>query len=116
MQVERDVGELIAERVDDWRKDTRADALVGTHAQLAGPPCAKRFDIGRGCVDLGDDRVGVAQQRLARLSQPDAPTTTRTLDESLPGRALERRDLLADGALGVAERFGCAGERALAGN
>ena len=62
-----------------------------------------------------DDRDGVAQEQLARLGQGDRPRPARPLDELLADDPLERRDLLADRGLGVAEPFGRAPERALRG-
>ena len=76
---------------------------------LAG---AQRGHVRARRVEPVDDRLGVAQQELAGLGHRDRARAAGALDELLADDALEGRDLLADGRLGVAELEGGAAERA----
>jgi hypothetical protein len=94
---------------DRWQ-DPRADALVGADAKAPGATVGERGQVRRGRVDLGGDGVGMAHERFPGLRQPDAPAPAGALEQALPNRALERGDLLADGALRVAEGLRRSGE------
>ena len=61
-------------------------------------------------AEAGEDRVGVADERLAGLGQADAARVA--LDERAAGLALERGDLLRDGGLREGEGLGGGAERA----
>jgi hypothetical protein len=61
-----------------------------------------------------EDRVGVADQHLARLGQPHA--ARGALDQARAGFGLERGDLAGDGGLGERERLGRGGEGAVRGD
>ena len=80
-------------------------------ARLAG---AERGDVGARRVEPRDDRLRVPEEQLAGLGERDGPRTAGALDERLADDPLERRDLLADGRLRVAEPLRGAAERALA--
>jgi hypothetical protein len=58
----------------------------------------------------------VGEQDLAGVGQLDRTRAAGADDQLLPDDALERRDLLADRRLHVAEPGGSAPERALLGN
>jgi hypothetical protein len=58
----------------------------------------------------------VAKQDLPGLGERDRPRPARTLDQPQADDALEGRDLLRDGGLGVAEALGRPAERAFVGD
>ena len=98
------------------REDANADRLRDADAQRARLPGGERRDVGLRRLQTGEDRVGVLQDELARLGQLDADAAARALDEPLADRALERRDLLADRRLDVAEARRGTPEGPLAGD
>ena len=95
-------------------EDARADALVDPDAQRPGRAFGEGGEVGLRGVELRDDRVRVPQEQPSRVGQVDRPRAAGTVDEPLPDVALELRDLLADGGLGVAELAGRAAEGARA--
>ena len=95
-------------------EDARADRLVRPDPQRSGLARAQRGDVGARRVEARNDRLCVAEQHLARIGERDGPWAAGALDERLADDLLERRDLLADGGLRVAEPVGGATERALA--
>ena len=88
----------------DWKVPTRS---VPGFARL------ERAEVGLRGLQARDDRLRVAQQQLAGLGQRDRARAARPLDEPLADDPLERRDLLADRRLRVAEPLRGASERAL---
>ena len=88
----------------DWNVPTRE------RARLAG---LERAEVGLGGLEARDDRLGVPQQERAGLGQRDRARAAGPLDEPLADDPLERRDLLADRRLRVAEPLRGAAERAL---
>ena len=77
------------------------------------PPAAQARDRGQlvlGVLDAGEDRVGVGDQRGARLGQPH--TACVALQQGGPGLALQGSHLLADRGLGEREGLGRGGEGA----
>ena len=97
-------------------EDLRADALVRADPQRAGLAGVERGEIGLRGLEARGDRVGVAEEQLARLGQRDGPRAARAVDQLLADDPLEHRDLLADRRLRVAELLGGAAERALLGD
>ena len=89
--------------MEQGRQQPSADALVDADAQRAGGALGQCFHVGLRSLELGDDRVGVAEQQPARVRQRDGPRPTRALDQPLADDLLELRDLLADRRLRVAE-------------
>src|SRR5262249_56811203 len=77
------------------------EAAARQGARLAAPECGQ-IRLGRG--DARGDRLGMGEEELPGLRERDGLRAAWPLDELLPDEALERGDLLADGALGVAER------------
>ena len=94
-------------------QDARADRLIGADPERPGLAGAERGDVGPRRVEPGDDRLGVTEQQHSGLGQRDGARTAGPLDERLADDLLERRDLLADGRLRVAEPIGRATERSL---
>ena len=82
----------------------------------SGPaaPSAKRGHVGACGVELGDDRIGVAEQEAARVGEVDGAGAARAVDELLADAPLEAGDLLAHRRLRVAELAGGGAERARA--
>ncbi len=111
---ELDPGPVGQEAPHHARKDARADGLVGADPQRPRLAGAERGHVGARRVEPRDDRLGVAQEQLARVGERDGPRAARTLDQRLADDPLERRDLLAHRRLRVAEPLGRAAERALA--
>jgi hypothetical protein len=70
-------------------------------------------EVGLCCLEARGDRVGVPEQQYARLGQRDRPWAAGPVDQPLADDALQRRDLLADRGLRVAELLGRATERAV---
>ena len=95
---------MLLEPADERGEESRADALVRADAERAGGALGERGEIGLRRLHPRDDRLGVAEQQLAGLGQRDGARAARPLDEPLADGALERRDLLADRGLRVAER------------
>src|SRR5439155_13658257 len=112
--LERNARVCRGEVAHDRGQDARADALVGPYTQTPGRARRQRGEVLGGSLQLGEHRLGVSQQRLTGLRQPDPPPTPGALDQPVPDDALQRRDLLADRRLRVAERCGGLWERALA--
>src|SRR5205085_5802358 len=92
-------------------EDALADALVDADAQDAALALRERAEVGLGGCEPGADRLGVAEQELAGFGQRHRPRPTRAVDEPRPDDALERRDLLAHGRLGVPEALRGPAER-----
>jgi hypothetical protein len=90
-----------------------ADALVNADAQRSRLPVPEGVEIGLGGREPRDDRLGVPQQQLARLGQGHLPRPTGALDELLADDPFQRRDLLRDRRLGIAERCRRLAERHL---
>ena len=113
VELDLDPRPRLDEALHQRREQVLADALVDADAQRAGLAVRERLHVGLRGGETRDDRLGVAEQELAGLGQRHAPRPARALDELLPDDPLERRDLLADRRLRVAERRGGAAERRL---
>ena len=61
------------------------------------------MQVGFGCPHRGGRPVGVAQETLTCVRRGHRPPATGAVQELHACRVLERRDLLADRRLGVAE-------------
>ena len=99
-----DLGMAAVEHGHGLRHERGAGALEAREAQ---PPAAQPGDGGKlllGGVQAAEDRVGVLDQRATGVGKAHAARAT--LHEPGAGLALERRDVLADGRLGEAERLG----------
>ena len=116
VDVHVDARPLLAEAAEQGGEDAGADALVDPDAQRAGRALGQGGHVCLGRVELGDDRVRVAEQQPAGVREVDAARPARALDELLADDLLELGDLLADGRLGVAELAGGPAERAMPGN
>ena len=73
-----------------------------------------RQDLGLGQAQLGEDRLGVAQQDLAGRRQRHAARVAH--EQARAELALQARDLLGDGRLGEGQRRRGIGERAARGD
>ena len=100
-----------------WRKAAIASGISvepadsnDGHPQAAAAQAGDRLQLGLGLGQAGHDRLGVADDRLARLGEPHAARAA--LHERGAGLALERGDLLRDGGLRERQRLGRGGERA----
>ena len=100
----------------DGRQDLPADGLKRADAEGPGGAGRERREIGLRRLEARDDRFGVAEEQHARLGQRDRPRPAGPFDEPLADDSLERRDLLADGRLRVAEPVRGAAERPLLGD
>ena len=80
------------------------------HAQAPAGVLGDVAELGLGGGDLGEDRLGVADEHLAAGGEADAARLA--LDQLHADLLLEPRDLLRDGGLGVVERLGGGGEGA----
>ena len=109
-QRQLDAGVLGAEGGDRQRHQRRGGGLERGQPQAAAAQAGDRLQLGLGLGEPGEDRVGVAHERLAGLGQPDAARVA--LDERAAGLALERGDLLRDGGLREREGLGGGAERA----
>ena len=96
-------------------EDLGAHALERADAQRARLARRQCGEIGLSRLEARHDRFRVAEQQPPRLGERDRPRPARPLDEPFPDRPLERRDLLADGRLRVAELVRGTAERALFG-
>ena len=103
-------GEL-GDRVGDQRGAGRGEARE-THASAAEARDGVELRLGLG--QPGQDLVGVPDDRLAGVGEPDAAGIA--LDEGRPGLALEGRYLLRHRRLRVAELVRRGRERALRGH
>ncbi|GAA3091779.1 hypothetical protein GCM10020001_003720 [Nonomuraea salmonea] len=75
----------------------------------AGPPLAQRVEVLLGRLQPGGDRVGVAQQRPARLGELHPARAAQ--HERRPRLSFEVAQVLADGRLRPPERPGGARDR-----
>ena len=117
-QRELDLTRLGPELLEDQRQDRGGDALVGADADGPADVLARRASRGRSrAADRRrHDRLRVAEQQLAGARQRDGPRASGSVEQPMAHVALERRDLLGDGRLGVAELERGRAERALVGN
>ena len=111
-----DLGPLLGEPPHDLGEQPGADRLERADAQGAGLAGAEGVEVGLGRPQPPDDRVGMAQQEHAGFGQRDGAGPAGPFDEPLADDPLERRHLLADRRLRVAEPFGGATERPLVGD
>ena len=109
---ELDLRPVGAEPPHHLGQHARADALVRPDAQRPGLAGAQREHVGPGGGEAVDDRLGVTKEQRSGLGHRDRARPAGALDEPLADDALERRDLLADRRLRVAELRGGAAERA----
>ncbi len=91
----------------DWNVPTRI-----------GPRFARDelIEIGAQGAEAREQAIGVPEHHLARLGQRHRARPARALDQLQADGALERRDLLRDGRLRVAEALGRFREGALLGD
>ena len=111
-----DVRVRLGESAQERRQHAGPDALERPDPEPAGVSGLERAHVGLGREEARLDRVRVPQEDAAGLGQRDRARASGTLDEAEPDDALERRDLLRDGRLRVAEALGGAPERALVGD
>ena len=83
-------------------------------AQARALDAGDRLDLGLGQAQLGEDRLGVAQQDLAGRRERHAARVAH--EQARAELALEARDLLGDGRLGEGQRRRGIGERAARGD
>jgi hypothetical protein len=103
-----------AEVAQEGGEDAHADRLVGADTERAGLADDDRRDVSPRCVQPGDDRLGVLDERRADLGEDGGPPTAGAVEDRGADDAFEHGDLLADRRLGVAECRRRGGERALA--
>ena len=104
------------ELADHAREDAGPGRLERAHADPARLAGDELVEVGAQGSEAREQAVGVAQHDVAGLGQRDRARAARPLDELEADRALERRDLLGDGRLRIAEALGRAGEGALLGD
>ncbi len=88
-----------------------ARALERADAKGSGLALGQRAQVGLGGAHRRRRAARVPEQASARVGRRHRAPATRALEQLQAGRALERRDLLADRRLRVAERDSGAAER-----
>jgi hypothetical protein len=96
------------------RHDARGGAGERADAQARALHPGRRQDLGLGQAQLGEDRLGVAQQDLTGRRQRHAARVAH--EQARAELALEARDLLGDRGLGEREGGRGIGERAARGD
>lgn len=109
-----DAREALAEATDGGGGDRGAGAREGSEAQAAAAQARERLELGLGVGEPRQDHVGVADEHVAGLGEPDAAGVA--LDERRGRLALESGDLLGDGRLREVQRIGGGGEGSAGGN
>ena len=104
----------LAEARDRLGHDRRPGAREGGQAQAPAAQAGDRLELGLGVGQAGEDRVGVLDERAARVGQAHAARVA--LDERRARLALQGGDLLGDRGLGVGQRVGGGGERTAGGD
>ena len=99
---------------DGERDQRRVGGRGRAEVEAAALERGERVELALGGGQPVEDRVGVADQHLARLGEADA--AGGALDEPGAGLGLERGDLARDRGLGEVERFGGGGEGAVRGD
>jgi hypothetical protein len=111
-QRHRDVGVGASKTRNGQRQQRRAARRERRDPQPPQPLAGHLCDRPLRRLDLGEDPLGVADERHARPRRGHAAVLT---DEQLhPGLALQAGDRLRDRRLGVGERVGGRGERSVA--
>ena len=85
------------------REEPHARALERSHAERPGLTLGERRQVRLGRAHRGCRALCVAQEPQPGLGRRHRPPSARPLEQCEPGGALERRDLLADRGLRVAE-------------
>jgi hypothetical protein len=111
-ELDVDVGPRPAERVERRREQAIAGRLERADAQDPGIAGCHRVEVGLCGCQSGDDVAGVLEQHLARFGQRHRAWPAGPIDEAMADGLLQRRDLLGDRALRVAEACGRLRERA----
>jgi len=86
------------------RQERRERRREGTEPQPPAAPSGQGSDLLLGGVEPGDDRPGVPYQDHARLGELHRPAGP--VDDPLPDRPLQCRDVLAHRRLGHPQRLG----------
>jgi hypothetical protein len=113
-QLDLDRRALLAEQRHGLGHDRAGRRGERRHAQ---PPARLGGELAQlvlGRLELGEDALGVAHQHMARGGEPDP--ARGAVDERDARLALEPRDLLRHGRLGVVERLGGRRERSAEGD
>ena len=101
----------------NWRsergQDLRADRLERADAQRPRLAGGERVEVGARRLHARDDPARVTEQELACRRDGHRARAAGPGEQLLADDLLERRDLLADGGLGVAEALRRAAEGAL---
>ena len=111
-----EAGELGPQLLDDRRQQHVGHALERADVDPPGLAGPEPLDGVPGGVDAGEDVPGVAEHDLAERGQLDRSGAAGAVEELVADEPLQRRDLLADGGLGVAEAHRRLGERPLGGD
>ena len=111
---ERNVGVPSAERGHGGGHQRGAGGREGRHPDAAAAQAGDRLKLALGDRLLGDNRVGVTEQRLAGVGESDP--AGRAIEQRHAGAALECRHLLGDRRLRVGECLGGGRERAEPGD
>jgi hypothetical protein len=88
----------------------------GAHAQCGDAAAVERGEVGLGGTHTRDHRIRVGEQNLAGLGECERASAARALDQPLTGQVFERRNLVADCGLDVAETRRGAAERPFSGD
>ena len=108
-----DVRVALGESAQQAGDDLRADALERPDAEASGVAGLERRHVRLGGEEPCLDGVRVTEEDLPGFRERDRAGATWALDETEADDAFERRDLLRDGRLRVAETLCRAAERAL---
>ena len=115
-QLDADVRPLAAVAAQDVREDARAGRLEGADADGAGLARDERVAGRPARPRRPREAIAVRREHLAGLGQRDRARPAGPLDEARADDALERRDLLRDRRLRVAEALSGTREGALLGD
>ena len=102
-QLDVDVGPRGAEEGERRWQQPGAGRLERADPQHAGVAGSHRIEVGLRRSESGDDVAGVVEQDLACFGQRHRTRPARPIDEAMTDGFLERRDLLRDRTLRVAE-------------
>ncbi len=101
---------------DERREHRVRDALEGAHPQASDVTGAEPVEVGVDAVEVGEELSCVVEQVGTERGEFNGPRAAGTVEDRVADDPFERRDLLADRRLGVAEPFRGAAEGAFRGD
>ena len=117
--LERDdveIRQLVANGGDQRGQHRVRHALKGPDPEASGVAGAEPVEVGVDAVEVREELSCVVEQVGAERGEFDGSRTAGTIEDGVADDPFERRDLLADGGLGVTEPFSGATEGAFGGD